>query len=84
MKSQMDTEAELASALKHAQIAVKGFQSLSTSDSRSEVYQLLGQAAVLWSSLETEDDDAAIEAFDIGISALQNAVKLDPGILFLN
>jgi hypothetical protein len=31
------------------------------------------------SSLETEDDDLAIEAFDAGAEALKHALRIDPG-----
>ena len=33
---------------------------------------------MLWSSLETNDDDAAIQAFDLAVEALQSALKMDP------
>jgi hypothetical protein len=33
----------------------------------------------LLSSLETDDDDKAIEAFDAGAAALKMALTLDPG-----
>ncbi|KAJ1344138.1 hypothetical protein BSLG_001278 [Batrachochytrium salamandrivorans] len=38
----------------------------------------LGEAAILWSSLEEEDDDAALQAFDEASVALQRAYELDP------
>ncbi|KAJ3254038.1 hypothetical protein HK103_007577 [Boothiomyces macroporosus] len=41
-------------------------------------YQLLAQAWLLKSSLEVDDDDKAIEAFDEGAKCLQNALLIDP------
>jgi hypothetical protein len=38
----------------------------------------LGQTWLLVSTLEIDDDDLAISAFDSGAIALQNALKLDP------
>lgn len=44
-------------------------------------FQILGQSWLLLSSLEIEDDDLAIQAFDAGALALKNALSLDPGII---
>ncbi|XJO74856.1 hypothetical protein BDV3_005616 [Batrachochytrium dendrobatidis] len=44
----------------------------------SSQHQQLGESAILWSSLEDEDDDAALTAFDEASVALQRAYELDP------
>eukprot|EP00842_Homolaphlyctis_polyrhiza_P004245 jgi/Hompol1/4821/HPOL_003990-RA len=58
-------ESELNQALQHAKIAVN-------------LIKLLGESSMLISSLESEDDDAAIAAFEDAVTALKKALELDP------
>ncbi|KAI8902734.1 hypothetical protein BC833DRAFT_616469 [Globomyces pollinis-pini] len=72
-------DSNLQNAVKDAKNAIELLKQVtSESDSKASDYQLLGQAWLLLSSLETEDDDAAIVAFDLGAESLQNALRIDP------
>ncbi|KAI8924777.1 hypothetical protein BC831DRAFT_463587 [Entophlyctis helioformis] len=74
-------EKVLAAALVSIKQAVELFKAAVARDGDSAsaaVYQLLGESAILWSSLELDDDDAALAAFDEASVALQKAYELDP------
>jgi hypothetical protein len=72
---------DLQVALKNARDSIDKLEraTLHHDDPKASDYQLLGQAWLLVSSLETEDDDLAIEAFDAGAEALKHALRIDPG-----
>ncbi|KAJ3276001.1 hypothetical protein HDV01_006171 [Terramyces sp. JEL0728] len=64
--------------LKRALANVKKSIKLLDNPEKATDYQLLAQAWLLKSSLEVDDDDRAIEAFDEGAKCLQNALLIDP------
>jgi tetratricopeptide (TPR) repeat protein len=84
IQSQSEDIDVLSTARANARTALGLFQEITAGEAKASDYQLvllltqLGQAAVLLSSLEFDDDDKAIEAFDIAVNALQEALRLDP------
>jgi hypothetical protein len=78
-------EPDLKSALDNVGTACKLLHAVVDKDEEPSVsdYQLLGQCLLLTSSLEIDDDDLAIAAYDEACEILQKGLQLDPGILFL-
>ncbi|KAI8916021.1 hypothetical protein EDD86DRAFT_197455 [Gorgonomyces haynaldii] len=78
VKSHSEKTLDLEEASSNCKSAIKYLETVLEGEPTSVDYQMLGQACILLSSLEMTDDDAAIEAFDKGTLALQNALHLDP------
>merc|ERR1719354_1074027 len=77
MESHLE-EAKITQALVDSKRSIELLRKVVTVDPKVADLQLLGQAYLLQSSLEVDDDEMAIAAWDLGTIALQEALKIDP------
>lgn len=77
---QQETEDPLLAkqALEHAKGAIECFQHLMALDPNAQSHQLMGEALMLQSTLEEDDEDMAVAAYDEAVVQLKQALALDP------